>query len=101
MGVLSALMRSLQTLLTILGGEKLAAGYLTPAGTGTAHETVRALIQATDPIVVLGTPIIPPGLLNTPAWVSSLRGRDAIYLNTFDGNLDLSKAGPAYLFGGV
>lgn len=92
-------MRSLQTLLVILNGQHLTAGYLTPAGAGTAHETVRALILQRDPIQVLSTPITPPDLLNTPAWVSSLRGKDAIYLNDVSGNLDLSKAGPAYIFG--
>ena len=90
-------MRTLQVLLTVLNGQKLSAGYLTPKPT--ALETVIDLIKQTDPITVLGTPITPPGLLNTPAWVASLRGSNAIYLNTFDGNLDLSKGQAAYLFG--
>lgn len=56
------------------------------------------MILAHDPIFVLGNPITPPDLLFTPAWVSSMRGTNAIYLNAMDGNLDLSKAGPAYVF---
>jgi hypothetical protein len=92
-------MRTLQTLLTILDGQKLSAGYLTPGGP-TALETVLALIKQTDPITLLGTPITPPALLFTPAWVASLRGQDAIYLSGVDGNLDLSRTPkPAYLFG--
>lgn len=91
-------MRSLQVLLSILGAQKLAAGYLTPAGANsTAHETVRDLILKRDPIQVLTTPIQPPDLLNTPAWVSSMRGTNAIYLNDVSGNLSTSN-GPAYLF---
>ena len=92
-------MRTLEVLLTVLDGQKLAAGYLTPAGSGTALETVRALRLNTDPIFLLSNPITPPGLLNTPAWVSSLRGRNAIYLNDVSGNLDMSKGQPAYVFG--
>jgi hypothetical protein len=89
-------MRSLQTLLVILDGQKLAAGYLTPKPT--ALETVIDLMTLRNPILVATTPITPPDLLNTPAWVSSLAGRNAIYLNDVSGNLDLSKAAPAYLF---
>jgi hypothetical protein len=90
-------MRSLQVLLTILDGQRLSAGYLTPKPT--ALETVIDLKKQMDPIVLYGQPITPPALLFTPAWVASLKGRDAIYLNAVDGNLDLSKAGPAYVFG--
>jgi hypothetical protein len=92
-------MRSLQTLLVILDGQKLSPGYLTPAGSGTALETVLALKSQFDPYFLLGNPITPPALLFTPAWVASLgAGRDAIYLSGVDGKLDLSKAGPAYTF---
>lgn len=90
-------MRTLQTLLVILDGQKLSPGYLTPKPT--ALETVIDLIQKFDPVTLLGQPITPPALLFTPAWVASLKGRDAIYLNDVSGNLDLSKAGPAYVFG--
>lgn len=91
-------MRTLQTLLTILDGQKLGAGYLTPPKP-TAYESVIELKKAHDPIVLLGTPITPPALLFTPAWVSSLaQGRDAIYLAGVNGQLDLSHQGPAYVF---
>lgn len=91
-------MRSLQTLLTILGGQHLTAGYLTPSGSGTALETVIYLMfTANDPIYVLSNPITPPGLLNCPAYVSNRAGfPSAIYLNGVDGNLATSQ-GPAYI----
>jgi hypothetical protein len=92
-------MRDLQTLLVILDGQVLAPGYLTPSGNNTAHDTLRALVQARSPIVTPGTPIQPPDLLNTPAWVGSLRGFNAIFLNGVDGRLDLShNQQPAYYF---
>lgn len=90
-------MNTLQTLLVILNGQKLAPGYLTPQG-ATALETVIALKKQFDPIQLISNPITPPALLMTPAHVASLSGQDAIYLDGVDGNLDLSKAGPAYLF---
>lgn len=90
-------MNTLQTLLVILDGQKLAPGYLTPVQD--ALHTVMALKQAFDPVTLLGNPIPPPALLMTPAWVASLaQGKDAIYLAGVDGNLDLSHAGPAYVF---
>ena len=89
-------MRSLQVLLTVLDGQKLSAGYLTPKPT--ALETVIDLKKQMDPIVLYGQPITPPALLFTPAWVASLKGRDAIFLAGVDGNLDLSKGQAAYVF---
>lgn len=83
-------MRDLQTLLAILDGQKLTPGYLTPLGDGTALGTLIALKNARDPFTVAGAPISPPDLLNTPCWVGSLRGFDAIFLNRVDGRLDLS-----------
>lgn len=83
-------MRDLETLLVILGDQNLAPGYLTPATGGRASDTVRALRQARNPIVTPQTPISPPDLLNTPAWVGSLRGFNAIFLQGVDGRLDLS-----------
>ena len=91
-------MNTLETLLVILDGQKLAPGYLTPGGDGTALGTVMALRQTMDPIQLISNPITPPALLLTPAYVNSLHGQDAIYLNAVDGNLDLSKHGPAYSF---
>jgi hypothetical protein len=91
-------MRSLQTLLTILDGQHLSAGYLTPSGTGTALETVIALMTQMNPILLAGTPITPPALLFTPAWVAVAQGQNAIFLNGLDGNLDLSHGKqPAYV----
>lgn len=81
-------MRNLQQLLIILDGQNLAPGYLTP--TGNALATVMSLMAARDPIVTPQAPISPPDLLNTPAWVGSLKGFNAIYLAGVDGNADLS-----------
>jgi hypothetical protein len=102
-------MNTLQDLLTILGGQQLAAGYLTPAGNGSAHDTVRALKQGFDPFTLTSNPL--PGMTNqpgapnillSPAWIGSLGvGQDAIFLNGVDGKLDLSHAGPAYRFSSV
>jgi hypothetical protein len=91
-------MRTLQTLLTILDGQKLGPGYLTPKTT--ALETMIDLKRQADTLVLNGLPYIPPAatLLFTPAWVASLKGRDAIYLNAVDGNLDFSRGQPAYVF---
>jgi hypothetical protein len=90
-------LNTLQNLLVILDGQKLAPGYLTPSGSGTALETVIALKKQFDPFTLLGNPITPPAVLMTPAFVSSLEGKDAIYLNGVDGNLNMA-AGPAYSF---
>ena len=99
-------MNTLQTLLTILGGQKLKPGYLTPAGSGTALETVIALKQQFDPFTLLSNPL--PGLTNVPypnillgkAWVGSLAaGQYAIFLEHVDGNLNLTNTPkPAYIF---
>ena len=90
-------MYSLQRLLVTLDGQKLSPGYLTPQAT--ALQTAIALMQQFDPFTLLQNPITPPALLMTPAWIASLRaGQDAIYLSGVDGNLDLSHAGPAYVF---
>jgi hypothetical protein len=91
-------MNTLETVLAILGPQKLSAGYLTPSGSGTAHDTLRALRQQFDPITLLGAPITPPALLFTPAHLTSLSGQDAIYLDGVDGNLSMA-AGPSYKFG--
>lgn len=93
--------RSLQVLLTILDGQKLKAGYLTPPKP-TALECVIELKKAYDPTQLpqTPTPYQFPSLLFTPAWVASLAaGQDAIFLDSVDGNLDLSHSkGPAYIF---
>lgn len=92
-------MKDLQTLLVILDGQKLSAGYLQPMGDNTALGTVMALMQARDPIVTPQAPINPPDLLNTPCWVGALAGQNAIFLNGVDGRLDLSHGQqPAYFF---
>lgn len=100
-------MRSLQTLLTILGGQKLSAGYLTPAGSGTALETVIALKNQFDPYTLLGSPLPnmtnqvgAPNILFSPAWVARFAGQDAIFLADVEGRIDTSHGTqqPAYLF---
>jgi hypothetical protein len=94
-------MNNLQQLLVILDGQKLKPGYLSPAGTGTALETVIALMNGFNRFVLFQNPIPIPALLFTPAWIASLgAGQDAIFLDGVDGSLDLSKAAkqPAYLF---
>jgi hypothetical protein len=91
---------TLQTLLIILDGQKLGAGYLTPPAP-TALETVRELKKAYDPWVLAQNPLPYPQLLMTPAFVGSLAsGQDAIFLDGVDGNLDLSHGAkqPAYVF---
>jgi hypothetical protein len=93
-----------------LGGTKLKAGYLTPAGTGTALETVIAMKNQFDPFTLRSNPL--PGLNNpplgpsgqpqpnfllSPAWIASLRaGVDAIYLAGVNGQLDGSPGQPAF-----
>jgi hypothetical protein len=92
---------TLETLLVILKDQKLTAGYLTPAASGTAHDTLRALKQQFDPYTLLGTPITPPALLFTPALVRSTGtiGQTGIFLDGVGGNLDLShNPQPAYIF---
>lgn len=92
---------TLETLLTILDGQKLTAGYLTPAGSGTALETVIALRKQFDPYTLLQNPLARPVPLFTPAAVRSLGvvGQTGIFLDGVDGNLDLSKTPqPAYIF---
>ena len=94
-------MRTLQTLLVILDGQKLTAGYLTPAGSGTALETVIALKNQFDPYTLIQNPLSRPATLFTPASVRSLGtvGQTGIFLEGVDGNLDLSHAPqPAYIF---
>jgi hypothetical protein len=93
--------RSLQSLLVILDGQKLKAGYLTPPKP-TALECVHELKKMYDPTQLPQNPA-PfqfPSLLFTPAWVGSLgAGQDAIFLDGVDGMLDLSHTPkPAYLF---
>jgi len=92
--------RSLQSLLVILDGQKLKAGYLTPPKT-TALECAIELKKAYDPPLLPGnsTPYQFPSLLFTPAWVGSLgAGQDAIFLAGVDGKLDLSHTTkPAYI----
>lgn len=100
-------MRSLQVLLTILNGQKLSPGYLTPAGSGTALETVNALMAQFSYYVLLQNPL--PGMTNRtegvnillcPAWVARYAGQDAIFLSDVEGRLDTSHGTqqPAYLF---
>lgn len=99
-------MPNLQNLLVILDGQKLSAGYLTPAGGGTALETVIALKKQFDPYTLVSNPLpgmtdVPtPNVLFSPAWVGSLAaGQDAIFLDGVDGNLNLSNTPkPAFLF---
>jgi hypothetical protein len=103
---------TLDTLLQILGRtQKLAAGYLTPVGTGGASpnalDTVVALRQQFDPFTLAHNPL--PGMTNqvgapnvllTPAWVASLAaGQDAIFLSDIGGRIDASHTPqPAYVF---
>lgn len=92
-------MNNLQQLLIILNGQKLAPGYLTPAGSGTALETVISLMSQFNRFVLLQNPISYPALLFTPAWIARFAGQDAIFLDGVGGNLDLSHgAQPAYKF---
>ena len=91
-------MRTLQVLLTVLDGQKLGAGYLTPPKP-TALETMIELKRQLDTVTINGGSYQPTGsLLFATAWVSSLRtGQDAIYLADVDGNLNKAN-GPAYVF---
>jgi hypothetical protein len=103
-------MPNLQNLLVILDGQKLSAGYLQPAGSGTALETVRAMKQQFDPYTLLQNPLPgmnnppvvagrpQPNLLFSPAWIANRAGIDAIYLDGVDGGLDLSQRQPAFYF---
>ena len=98
----SHLLNTLQTLLIILDGQKLKAGYLTPPKP-TALECVHELKKAYDPYILAQNPAPYqfPSLLHTPAFIGSLAsGQDAIFLDGVDGNLDLSHPTkqPAYIF---
>lgn len=89
-------MRSLQVLLTVLDGQKLSAGYLTPKTT--ALDTVIDLITQASNNTLMKSPFRDPAtLLFSQAWVASYRGQDAIYLADVDGNLNKA-SGPAYKF---
>lgn len=95
-------MNTLQTLLVILGGQHLTAGYLTPAGSGTALETVMSMMNGFNHWVRLQNPLPNHTPLLNKAWVASLAaGQDAIYIEGVDGNLDLTHAGnppqPAFI----
>jgi hypothetical protein len=93
-------MRTLQELLTVLDGQKLGPGYLTPTKP-TAYECAIDLKRQLDTVTINGGRYQPQGdLLFRHAWVGSLRaGQDAIWLNGVDGNLDLSNGQqPAYTF---
>jgi hypothetical protein len=93
-------MRTLQKLLTVLDGQKLSPGYLTPTKP-TALEYAIDLKKQLDTGTINLTGYQSPGnLLFASAWVGSLRaGIDAIWLNGPDGNLDLSHgSGPALIF---
>lgn len=95
-------MNTLQTLLVILNGQKLKAGYLTPPKP-TALECVIELKKIYDPGLLPqnSAPYQFPSLLHTPAFIGSLAaGQDAIFLDGVDGNLDLSHPvkQPAYIF---
>jgi len=100
-------MNTLQTLLIILDGQKLLPGYLSPAGTGTALETVIALKNQFDPFTLAQNPLpgmtswaSAPNVLKCPAWVASLAaGQDAIFLSDVMGRIDASHTPkPAYIF---
>jgi hypothetical protein len=89
-------MRTLQVLLTVLDGQKLSAGYLTPQAT--ALDTVNTLITAARTNTLNFSPFRDPAtLLFSPAWVASYKGQDAIYLMDVDGSLNKA-SGPAYKF---
>jgi hypothetical protein len=99
-------MNTLKTLLIILGGTKLAAGYLTPSGTGTALETVISLMNNFSPFYLLQNPqasmtswASAPNVLLCPAWIASLgAGQDAIFLSDVQGRIDASHTPkPAFL----
>lgn len=91
-------MRTLQILLTLLDGQKLAPGYLTPPKP-TALECAIDLKRQLDTVTINGGAYQPQGnLLFASAWVGSLRaGQDAIWINDVDGNLNKAN-GPAYVF---
>lgn len=91
-------MRTLQKLLTVLDGQKLGPGYLTPPKP-TALECAIELKRQLDTVTINGGSYQPNGnLLFASAWIGSLgAGRDAIWLADVGGRLDLSNAqGPAY-----
>jgi hypothetical protein len=93
-------MRTLQSLLTILGGQKLAPGYLTPTKP-TALECAIDLKRQLDTVTINGGRYQASGdLLFKEAWVGSLAaGQDAIWINDVGGHLDISNGQqPAYKF---
>lgn len=99
---------NLDNLLTTLGKDQhLAPGYLTPVGTPpNALETVKALRQQFDPIVLRSNPLPgmtgmgAPNILLSPAWIGSLAaGQDAIFLEDVGGRINTSNTPqPAYIF---
>jgi hypothetical protein len=91
-------LRTLQTLLVILDGQRLSPGYLTPLKP-TALEHMLELKKAADTCILNASPYRDPAtLLSTPAFIASLKaGQDAIYLADVDGNLNKAN-GPAYYF---
>ena len=92
------LVNTLQTLLVILNGQKLLPGYLTPAGSGTALETVIALKKQFDPYTLASNPIPRPAALFTPARIAPQvafgGGQEGIFLDDVDGNLNLGPPPP-------
>jgi hypothetical protein len=89
-------MRRLQVLLTILDGQKLLPGYLTPQTT--ALDTVNNLILQASNNTLMKSPYRDPAtLLFAESWVASYYGQDAIFLADVDGNLNKAN-GPAYKF---
>jgi hypothetical protein len=92
-------MANLQNLLVILDGQHLTPGYMTPAGSGTALETVIAMMNGFNTWLMLTAPLDGDTALMKPAWIASLAaGQDAIFLSHRDGQLDLAHAGqPAFL----
>jgi hypothetical protein len=93
-------MRTLQKLLTVLDGQKLSPGYLTPPKP-TALECAIELQRQLDTGTLNGAAYQPPGdLLFAESWVGSLgAGRDAIWINDAGGKLDISHAQqPAFIF---
>jgi hypothetical protein len=95
--ILAFIMRTLQVLLTVLDGQKLGPGYLTPSAT--ALQTMIDLKRQLDTVTINKASYQSPGnVLFSSAWVASLRaGQDAIYLADVDGNLNKAN-GPAYVF---
>lgn len=99
-------MNTLRQLLIILGQQKLLPGYLTPAPSGTALDTVISLMQQFSYYTLLQNPLPnmtnqvgAPNVLLCPAWVASLKGQDAIFLADVEGRMDVSHTPqPAFIF---